>query len=205
MKYALATATTMIAGVSATTVGNSLMKEIPCQYLHNGAWYNLATTKPKYFKAHIPLIESSYVQYSYCQDMNTYTNANCTADGDHGANKASGKFFASTGPTGWGTGNDCYPLTNSSLDSITAQNWTGFVEGSLVNNTFGLHYSSSYMPMGDGQNAASLSVGLICDLVNTNNDVVTEGPLEYNPLTNAFSTWNKSHKNCSIYQNSGLI
>jgi len=62
-----------------------------------------------------------------------------------------------------------------------------------MNQTLGLHYSST------NSSVPSLNVGLICDNTTTDKDSVIEGPLEFNLLTNSFSTWNKSPRNCSVY------
>jgi hypothetical protein len=124
--------------------------------------------------------------------MKLMDNADCTTT-------SGGEFYASTGPTGWSNGVDCLPLTNSTLASITPLKWTGLVEANYINDTFGLHYE------GGGKGAPSLHVGLICDTTNSDKDYVQEGTLTYDPLTNSFSTWNKSKRNCSIYENSEFI
>ena len=108
-----------------------------------------------------------------------------------------GKWYASFGPSGWSEGVDCLPISSDSLSSVTVKPWSSEILG--VNNTLGLLYTSPV------EGNPSLHVGLICDEEDTDNNNVIEGPLTWSLADNTFSTWNKSHKNCSVYQNSALI
>ena len=58
MKSVLAITVALIAGVSASINdgAHGLLREIPCQYLYNGAWYNLMTPSSRYYTAQMPKI-----------------------------------------------------------------------------------------------------------------------------------------------------